>query len=115
MDFKTAVNRSSKGLGQTIVVRSGYNLRSGAQNFLSTVIDRAYRGEPIGPLTMPSAPRPTLRIFARQLQPMAAGDCRAHITCVNAGEGASFAEFRAPRHAHGRLDVNLVQDISSTP
>ena len=104
--------KAQRAWARTIVVRSGYIFGAGGTNFLSTVIDRAYRGEPMRAIDDAFGTPTYAPDLARQLHRLAQVDLPGTYHLVNAGEGASFAEFARRAIALAGLDVNLVQDIS---
>lgn len=104
--------KAQRAWDRTIVVRSGYIFGAGGTNFLSTVIDRAHRGEPMRAIDDAFGTPTYAPDLARQLHRLAQIDLPGTYHLVNAGEGASFAEFARRAIALAGLDVNLVQDIS---
>jgi dTDP-4-dehydrorhamnose reductase len=104
--------KAQRAWARTIVVRSGYIFGAGGTNFLSTVIDRARRGKPMWAIDDAFGTPTYAPDLARQLHRLAQIDLPGTYHVVNAGEGASFAEFARRAVAVAGLDVNLVQDVS---
>jgi dTDP-4-dehydrorhamnose reductase len=104
--------RAQTAWARTMVVRSGYIFGTGGKNFLSTVPQRALRGERLTAIydtvgTPTYAPH-----LARQLRRLAQLDLPGIYHVVNSGEGASFADFaRSAVEAAGK-DAYLVEAIS---
>ena len=92
--------RSQFALARTIVVRTGFIFGSGGRNFLSTVVERAGRGETIKAIgdawgTPTYAPH-----LAARLRELATLNIPGVYHVVNSGEGASYEEF-----AHAAFEV----------
>lgn len=97
---------------RTIVVRSGYIFGAGGTNFLSTIVARARRGEHLQAIN-DSFGTPTFAPdLARQLYRLAQLDLPGVYHVVNAGQGASFAEFARQALATAGLDTALMQEVS---
>jgi dTDP-4-dehydrorhamnose reductase len=85
--------RAQAAWANTIVVRSGYIFGTGGTNFLSTVIDRARRGERLKAIN-DSLGTPTYAPhLAQRLYQLAQVDLPGIYHVVNSGEGTSFAGF----------------------
>jgi dTDP-4-dehydrorhamnose reductase len=104
--------KAQRAWARTIVVRSGYIFGAGGTNFLSTVIDRAHRGEPMRAIDDAFGTPTYASDLARQLHRLAQTDLPGTYHLVNAGQGASFAEFARRAVAVAGLDLNLVQGVS---
>ena len=100
--------RSQLALARTIVVRTGFIFGSGGRNFLSTVVERAARGDTIKAIgdawgTPTYAPH-----LAARLRELADLNIPGVFHVVNSGEGASYEEFaRAAFEAAGLTGVKL--------
>jgi dTDP-4-dehydrorhamnose reductase len=104
--------RAQLAWARTIVVRSGYIFGAGGKNFLSTVVQRAQRGERL-PAICDSYGTPTYAPdLARQLHRLARVDLPGVYHAVNAGEGASFEEFARCAVTTAGLDPGLVKGIA---
>ncbi len=104
--------KAQRAGARTIVVRSGYIFGAGGTNFLSTVIDRAQRGEPLRAISDTFGTPTYAPDLARQLHRLAQLNLPATYHIVNAGEGASFEEFARRAVAAAGLNPNLVQGVS---
>ena len=85
--------RAQAASARTVVVRSGWIFGPGGRNFLSTVIERARRGERLKTIS-DSYGTPTYALdLAARLRELAQLDLPGVYHVVNAGAGASFEEF----------------------
>ena len=85
--------RAQVASAKTIVVRTGFIFGSGGRNFLSTVADRARRGEKISAIG-DAWGTPTYAVhLAARLRELAQLDLPGIYHVVNAGPGASYEEF----------------------
>ena len=85
--------RSLEANNASIVVRTGFIFGRGGRNFLSTVIERARKGEQIKAIT-DSYGTPTYgRDLAQRLRELAQMGHAGIFHVANAGDGASYAEF----------------------
>jgi dTDP-4-dehydrorhamnose reductase len=101
--------RAQAAWDRTIIVRSGYIFGSGGTNFLSTLIPRASRGERLTAITdMVGTPTYAADLAAR-IYDLAHLDRPAIYHVVNAGDGASFADFAACALEKAGLDGDLLQ------
>ena len=99
--------RVQQAYARSIVVRSGFIFGRGGTNFLSTILDRARRGERLKAIsdawgTPTYAPHLSMR-----LRELAQLDLPAIFHVVNSGEGASYEEFA--RAALQSADCNWVE------
>jgi dTDP-4-dehydrorhamnose reductase len=78
---------------RSIVVRTGFVFGSGGANFLSTVLERARRGEKLKAIRDAYGTPTYAPDLAWRLRELAQLDLPGVFHSVNAGEGASFAEF----------------------
>jgi len=85
--------RSQLAYARTIVVRSGFIFGRGGKNFLSTVLERAGRGEPMKAIGNAYGTPTYSRHLAARLRELAKLDLPGIFHVVNAGNGASFEEF----------------------
>ena len=85
--------RSQLAYARTIVVRSGFIFGPGGKNFLSTVLDRARRGEPLKAIGDAYGTPTYSRHLAARLRELAKLDLPGVFHVVNAGDGVSFEEF----------------------
>jgi dTDP-4-dehydrorhamnose reductase len=104
--------RATIAWARTIVVRSGYIFGAGGTNFLSTVVQRARREEPLRAISdMWGTPTYAVHLAAR-LYRLAQLDLPGIYHVVNGGAGVSFEGFaRAALEAAG-LDAGQLSGIS---
>jgi dTDP-4-dehydrorhamnose reductase len=93
---------AQKAYARTIVVRTGWIFGHGGRTFLSTVIERARRGEQLKAIS-DAYGTPTYAVdLAARLRELAELDLPGIYHVVNSGEGASYEEFtRAAIEAAG--------------
>jgi dTDP-4-dehydrorhamnose reductase len=85
--------RAAAASARTIIVRSGWIFGAGGRNFLSTVVNRATRGERLK-LIRDAWGTPTYSVdLAARLRLLALRDIPGIFHVVNSGAGASFEEF----------------------
>jgi dTDP-4-dehydrorhamnose reductase len=97
---------------RTIVVRSGYIFGVGGTNFLSTLVARASRGEPLMAITdMQGTPTYAPDLAGRILD-LARLDRPDLYHVVNAGDGVTFADFAASALEKAGLEDDLLQPIT---
>lgn len=85
--------RAAAASARTIVVRTGWIFGPGGKNFLSTIVNRALRGERLK-LIRDACGTPTYsRDLAARLRQLAERDIPGIFHVVNSGDGASFEEF----------------------
>ncbi len=110
---KLAGERSAQNAwARTIVVRSGYIFGVGGKNFLSSVIDRARRGERLQAIHDAAGTPTYAPDLARRLRRLAQLDLPGTYHVVNDGGGASFEDFARRAIEIAGLDSDLVQSIS---
>lgn len=85
--------RSHEANEASIVVRSGFIFGRGGKNFLSTIVDRARRNEQLKAITDSYGTPTYARDLAQRLRELAELKHPGIFHVVNAGEGASYAEF----------------------
>jgi dTDP-4-dehydrorhamnose reductase len=85
--------RAQIAYARTIVVRTGYIFGSGGDNFLSTIVERARRGEKLKVISDAYGTPTYARDLAARLRELGELDLPGIYHVVNAGEGASFEEF----------------------
>jgi dTDP-4-dehydrorhamnose reductase len=78
---------------RTIVVRTGFVFGPGGSNFLSTIIERAQRGEKIKAIGDAYGTPTYAPALARRLRELAQQNLPGIFHVVNAGAGVSYAEF----------------------
>jgi dTDP-4-dehydrorhamnose reductase len=85
--------RSQAAWARTIVVRSGYIFGEGGKNFLSTLLARAARHEPLKAISDMVGTPTYAPDLARRMRELAVLDLPGIFHVVNAGDGASFETF----------------------
>lgn len=107
--------RAQLANARTVVVRTGFIFGQGGKNFLSTVVERARRGDALKAIgdaygTPTYAPH-----LASRLRELAGRDIPGVYHVVNAGEGVSYVEFaRAALELAGlpRKNVESITEAS---
>ena len=85
--------RAQNSWARTIVVRSGYIFGAGGKNFLSTLLLRAARREPLKAISDMVGTPTHAPDLARRIRELAFLDLPGIFHVVNAGKGASFETF----------------------
>lgn len=106
--------RAQAAWPRTIVVRSGYIFGAGGQNFLSTILSRARRGERVRAINDMFGTPTYAPDLARQVRRLAELNVTGIFHIVNRGDGASFADFAQAAIASVGLSKDLVETISLT-
>ena len=100
--------RAQLAYARTIVVRTGFIFGPGGSNFLSTIIDRAKRGEKLKAIRDSYGTPTYAPDLAVRLRQLATIDLPGTFHVVNAGEGVSYLEFaRAALAVSGHASTNL--------
>lgn len=100
--------RAQQAYARTIVVRSGFIFGRGGTNFLSTILDRARRGERLKAIVDAWGTPTYAPHLAMRLRELAQLDVPAIFHVVNSGDGASYVEFaRTALQAAKCEEVNL--------
>lgn len=85
--------RAQATWARTVIVRSGYIFGDGGKNFLSTLLPRLARQEPLKAISDMVGTPTYAPDLARRLRELAVLDLPGIFHVVNAGEGASFETF----------------------
>ena len=85
--------RAQAASARTVVVRTGWIFGADGRNFLSTVIERARRGERLKAITDAYGTPTSANDLAARLRELAQLDLPGIYHVVNAGSGVSFEEF----------------------
>lgn len=96
--------RAQTAYARTIVIRSGYIFGGGGTNFLSTVLDRARRGEHLRAISDMSGTPTYAADLAARLRELAELDLPGVYHVVNAGDGVSFERFARTALEVGGVD-----------
>jgi len=100
--------RAQLAYARAIVVRTGFVFGPSGNNFLSTIIERAKRGEKLKAIRDAYGTPTYAPAMARRLRELAELDLPGIFHVVNAGDGASYEEFaRAALDLSGLAATNL--------
>jgi len=100
--------RAQLAYARTIVVRTGFVFGPGGSNFLSTIMERAGRGEKLKAIRDAFGTPSYAPDLARRLRELAQLDLPGTFHVVNAGDGASYEEFaRAALDLAGYASTNV--------
>jgi len=100
--------RAQQALARTIVVRTGFIFGFGGRNFLSTVVERAVRGERLKTISDAWGTPTYAPDLAARLRELASRDLPGVFHVVNSGAGASYEEFtRAALKTAGSEEYRL--------
>jgi dTDP-4-dehydrorhamnose reductase len=107
--------RAQLAYARTIVVRTGFVFGQGGSNFLSTVVERARRGEKLKAIA-DAYGTPTYSVdLAKRLRELAQLDLPGTFHVVNSGEGVSYEVFaRAALDFSGYSSTNLKSVATSS-
>ena len=103
--------RSQLAYARTIVVRSGFIFGPGGKNFLSTILDRAGRGEPMKAIGNAYGTPTYSRHLAARLRELAQLDLPGVFHVVNAGNGVSYEEFARAALDRGGYEAETLESI----
>lgn len=104
--------RAQMAWARTIIVRSGYIFGAGGKNFLSSILERARRGERLLAINDTFGTPTYAPDLARQLHRLAQLDLPGTYHVVNAGEGCTFEGFARSALAIANLDFGLLESVS---
>lgn len=100
--------RAQLAYARTVVVRTGFVFGPGGSNFLSTIIERAKRGEKLKAIGDAYGTPSYAPDLARRLRELAQLDIPGTFHVVNSGEGVSYEEFaRAALDLGGYASTNV--------
>jgi dTDP-4-dehydrorhamnose reductase len=104
--------RAEAANARTVIVRSGYIFGSGGTNFLSTLLERARRGEHLKAITDMTGTPTYAPDLAARLRELAVLDRPGLYHVVNAGEGASFELFARTAFEIAGLDASALEPVT---
>lgn len=104
--------RAQIAWARTIVVRSGYIFGAGGTNFLSSIVERARRGERLRAINDSYGTPTYAPHLAGRLRQLAQLDLPGTYHVVNSGEGASFEDFARLALTDAGLDLDLIEGVS---
>lgn len=96
---------------RTIVVRTGYIFGPGGRNFLSTVVERAKRGEKLKAIGDSWGTPTYARDLAARLRELVELDLPGIFHVVSAGEGASFETFTREALKLAHCEHGIVEPV----
>lgn len=105
--------RSILAYDRSIVVRTGYIFGRGGTNFLSTVVERALKGENLKAITDTYGTPTSATDLAERLRQLAELDVPGIYHVVNSGPGVSFEEFTRKAVALIGNSEAVIEPISS--
>jgi len=103
--------RAQTSWARTIVVRSGYIFGAGGTNFLSTVVERARRGERLKVINDSFGTPTYAPHLAQRLYRLAELDLPGIFHIVSAGKGVSFDTFARTALKIAGLDDELLESV----
>lgn len=103
--------RSQLAYARTIVVRTGFIFGPGGKNFLSTILDRARRGEPLKAIGNAYGTPTYSRHLAARLRELAQLDLPGVFHVVNAGNGVSYEEFARAALDRGGYEAKSLETV----
>jgi len=104
--------RAQTACARTVVVRSAYIFGESGRNFLCTFLDSVRAGKQVKAINDAWGTPTYAPHLAARLYELATRDLPGLYHVVNAGEGASFAEFVDQALEIGGLDRSLAQAVS---
>jgi dTDP-4-dehydrorhamnose reductase len=104
--------RAQQAWARTIVVRSGYIFGENGNNFLSSFLARARRGEQLDVINDSFGTPTYAPHLAARLYELSRLDLPGLYHVVNAGEGASFEDFARVAFQIAELDPALLHSVS---
>ncbi|HEY0728677.1 MAG TPA: dTDP-4-dehydrorhamnose reductase [Pyrinomonadaceae bacterium] len=104
--------RSQVEHARTIVVRTGYIFGPGGRNFLSTVVERAKRGEKLKAITDSWGTPTYVRDLAARLRELVELDLPGIFHVVSGGDGATFETFTREALKLSRCEPGLLEPVS---
>lgn len=104
--------RAQAASARTIVVRTGWIFGRGGRNFLSTVVERAERGERLQAISDSFGTPTYARDLARRLRELAERDLPGIYHITNSGAGASYEEFTRHALAAGGYETVEIESVS---
>ena len=104
--------RAQAAAARTMVVRTGWVFGVGGRNFLSTVIERARRGEDLSAISDAYGTPTYAKDLAARLRELAELDLPGLYHVVGSGSGSSFEEFARVALETARCERAAVQGVS---
>ncbi len=104
--------RSQLVHARTVIVRSGFIFGTGGRNFLSTVVERARRGEKLKVISDAWGTPTSAKHLAIRLRELAEVDLPGIYHVVNAGEGTTYEEFAREALRLAECDDSCLETVS---
>jgi len=104
--------RAQAAWNRTIIVRSGYIFGAGGKNFLSTLLSRAARHEPLKAISDMVGTPTYAPDLARRMRELADLDLSGVFHVVNGGDGASFETFARTTLEIAELTSARIETVS---
>jgi dTDP-4-dehydrorhamnose reductase len=99
--------RAQLAYARSIIVRSGFIFGSGGRNFLSTILERAQRGQTLQAIKDAFGTPTYAPDLASRLRKLAILDLPGIYHIVNSGDGASYEEFVRAVLADADIDTRV--------
>lgn len=96
---------------RTIVVRTGWLFGAGGRNFLSTIMERARRGESLSAIRDSYGTPTYARDLVRRLRELAVRDLPGIYHVVNSGDGTSYEEFARAALDMGGCEEMVIESV----
>ena len=103
--------RAQLAWARTVIVRSGYIFGTGGRNFLSTMVDLARSGKTLSAIEDSYGTPTYAPDLAARLYELVRLDLPGTYHVVNAGEGASFADFARCAFAEAGIEPGLLRTV----
>ena len=103
--------RAQLAYARTVVARTGFVFGAGGTNFLSTIIERAKRGEKLKAIGDAYGTPSYAPDLARRLRELTQMDLPGIFHAVNTGEGASFEEFARATLDLGGYASTIIESV----
>lgn len=107
-------HKTQLAYARTIVVRSGFIFGPGGSNFLSTIVERAGRGEKLKAIADAYGTPTYSRDLAVRLRELAQLDLPGTFHVVNAGEGVSYEVFARAALDLGGYSATHLESVATT-
>jgi dTDP-4-dehydrorhamnose reductase len=104
--------RAQAASARSVVVRSGWIFGAGARNFLSTIIERARRGERLKVINDAYGTPTFVHDLAARLRQLAQLDLPGIYHVVNSGMGVSYEEFTRAALKAARCQAVEIESLS---
>jgi dTDP-4-dehydrorhamnose reductase len=106
--------RSRESNSEAIIVRTGFVFGQGGKNFLSTIVDRAWRGERMRAISDARGTPTYAPDLALRLRELAVRGLPEVFHVVNSGNGASYVDFARLALRAAGADEQLIEPVSTS-